>query len=249
MILSKLCRRGVLGIMATGWLCAALGQLDSPAIKPENDVRQLYSRAASCQAVVIGKAVKSRIVSKRIARNDLAAMRASVNNPVDGQLFEVEIERIVCHQSDLVPRARTSLQSSPLESIQVAYIFVPEDEPHSQSGYRQEYLLKGERYLLFLVEAPRDLQVKWTAELELDPELRYFRTLEYSRGAVPLPAQAVSPNYATQSPVLERLDKLCSATKAATKGNLDPLKALRNSDDSALKEAASEALQRFTENP
>lgn len=221
---------------------SALGQIDTPHIPPERDLRDLYARIAASQLVVVGTVVNESIASKRVPPNDIQAARASLDDPVDGWLYTIRVEKTLCGDSNFDDPTAQSYQKSLVRNQKMVYIFVPQDEPLFRGGYRKEDLIRGHRYLLFLVSPPPERQKKWVDSLELDPARTYYRGEELSRGVIPLALDNLKPE---QTPVLDKVTRLCQALQDPL-DKISALKRLINSGDPILQsqaEAALEALQ------
>lgn len=227
---------------ATAW--AATGQIDTERIPPEQDTNDLYLRAAASRFVVIGTVTKTDGVSRRMTPELLHRVKAEgdLSLALGGVLYGIRIENVVCRQTDFESEAHT-----PLEAPQTAYMFLPQDEPLFVNGHRKETLLQGQRYLLFLVAAPPQVQRKWVALFQLDPKQNYFRGQDLSRGLVPLFRQTAKGFAPTRPPVLDKIVQLCKAVRPPHfEQKLAALKKLASSGDPVLRreaEVAAQALQ------
>src|SRR5215472_9625381 len=105
------------------------------------EIGDLYRRAAASRFVVVGKVVKLDLVADRSWK------RPTMDESYGGSLFSIAIEKTVCRQADLIAHANVVDAPPPAEADSVVYLFAPY-EPLVPGG---ENLQLGQRYLLFLV--------------------------------------------------------------------------------------------------
>jgi len=226
----------ILLLSALIFLAAGLSaQIDTPTVSPASDVRDLYRRAAASEYVVTGTVTGSRVVFRRTPQGDVAALRAAIDTGGEGQEFTVSVDKVLCQQSDFAPSPKSSDTLK-----QEVKIFVPKTGPHFSGPYREEYLIRGERYLLFLTPLSESQKALWASSLELDPDSRYFRTLEYSRRAIALASDPILKG----PPIFEKVTKLCEAVRpTAVSDKLAALHRLENSGDAVLAKEAKAAAE------
>jgi hypothetical protein len=225
-------------------LFRGFGQIDTPRIAPENDVRDLAKRSELSDFVIVGRVQQSTIVFTRLSSKNVEELRKSIETNGIGQEFTVEVEQVLCRHSDFQVRKENS---EPIPKT--LHVFVPRDEPHFEGPYPQEYLLEGRQYMLFLKSVDSTLQEQWTKLYELDPSGAYFRTLQYSRGAVLLPAATAANSKPEQPPVLLKLRPLCQALSATDpKTKLQALQKLSASGDPVLEQEARKASELLQQN-
>src|SRR5205807_10453927 len=80
-------------------LTSARAQLDSESIPPAQDQRDLFARAAASRLLIIGTIIKSEGKSERVPPEELAE-RLNKGTVRGGSLLTVQVEEIVCRQSD-----------------------------------------------------------------------------------------------------------------------------------------------------
>ncbi len=206
-------------------------QIDTPIVAPEQNLVDLYTRAAASRFVVVGTVTRSDGVSKRLTKDLEAKIKAEGNLSlmVGGSVYAIAVENTVCRQSDF--RAQSPASS---EAPQTVYIFLPRGEPAVVDNHQKEMLLPGQRYLLFLVAPEQKILDGWTKTYDLDPNRSYFRGEQLSRGVVPLKP--------TELDVLQKITRLCEAMRPAEVAQkLAALKRLENSGDPVLEKEAREA--------
>lgn len=215
-------------------------QIDTERISPEQDMGDLYLRAAASRFVVIGTIAKTDGVSQRMTPELLQRVKAEsdLSLTLGGGLYTIRIESTVCRQTDFEVDAYTSM-----EAAHTAYMFLPRDEPLFVNGHRRETLLAGQRYLLFLAAVPPRVQQKWVELFQLDPKEHYYRGEELSRGVVPLFRQTAEGFTPMQPPVLGKIVQLCQAVRPPHLAEkLEALKTLASSGDSVLQREAEIAV-------
>jgi len=224
-------------------------QIDTEIIPPAQDLRDLYERAAASRLVIVGTVVKSEGVAKRLSQSDKDKMIqpgpekgtfiVSLDGVVGGSLFTIQIEDTVCRQADF--EADTNAPPKAQSTVQ---LFLPHDERSWINGHRQEILLTGTRYLVFLVEPAHEIQKDWTSEFDLDPNQTYYRGEELNRGIIPLDQTVSGPGAPPQSAVLDKTTRLCQAFRPPRLA--DKLAALRKlvaSGDPVLRKEAKQGLK------
>lgn len=124
----------LLAILALGVLFAnrAVCQIDTTAMPPGKDLRDLYQRAATSHFVLIGTVEKAEGVGRRLSESDKEKMmtpasdgKAIVELPsLGGSLYTIRIETTLCRQREFrIAPVRDS--QVPQDSGQVVYVFVP----------------------------------------------------------------------------------------------------------------------------
>lgn len=236
---------------------STLGQIPGSAVPPAKDVDDLFLRASASDIVVVGTVTRSAGVGRRLSEADFqertqpAPDSRTVGVRLDGlhggSLFEVQIEEILCRSQDFQPHAAKPA-ATPQESV---VLFVPQDEPLWRDGRRREFLLRGETYLLFLVEVDLATRQKWASLYELDAGQPLFRSHERSRGAILLREASQEGLTPDQPPILAATAQLCHAVRPQSlEEKLARLAALATSEDPVLQRearAATQALQAPTQ--
>ena len=143
----------------------------------DQEIGDLYRRAAASRFVVVGKVAKLNLVGDR------AWKRPTMDEGLGGYLYSIAIEKTICRQADLI--WHTNNAPPPAEAGPMLYLFAPY-EPLVSGGER---LQSGQRYLLFLDLPDQQQQKKWTDSFYLDPLKVYLRAEEQARGVVLLPPQ------------------------------------------------------------
>lgn len=219
-------------VVLFGLMTAAGAQLDSESIPPELDQRDLYARAAASQLAIIGKVVASEGRSKRIPPEFLEE-RLKNGTTLGGGLITVQVEEIVCRQSDFDDTApRVDNRPQPF------YLFIPFDESDLPNGDFREVLLPGRRYLLLLHQLDSHAL---SAEYELDADKIYYRGEGHNRGVIPLDPDAQSRANTSRNPpeVVEEFKKLCDAMRPPKpEDKLALLQQLADSGDPVLEREA-----------
>ena len=225
-------------LLAFTFVALAAGQIDSPRIRPEQDVDDLYQRAAASVFVVTGTVVKSEGIGKRMTPALLERMKSEgdLGLMMAGILYTIRVESTVCRQSDFHNDATSpKVPAAPLEKT--AHIFIP----RTSAVYPNEgFLASGEHELFFLIVPEQEAE--WTKTFELDPAQVYYRAHGGYRGIVPILPQPIA-----KQPVLDKLTQLCQAVRPANVAEkLAALNKLAGSGDPILEKeanAAAEALQ------
>lgn len=167
----------------------------------ELDLGDLYHRVATSRFAVVGTVVKHEGVGVR-------SQIPSIDSNMAGDLYTINVEKVVCRQTDFDTRALSSSKLQ-LEPEIPSYLFVP----YLPLARGKEKLALGQRYLLFLFEPAREKQKEWTKSFELDPRQTYYRGEELSRGVIPL-AKPTPENPMPEQPlVLEKVTRLCDALR------------------------------------
>jgi hypothetical protein len=169
-------------------------------LQEEQELGDLFKRAAASSFVVVGQVTRDDVVGER-------GKRPSIDDNVVGILHTISISEVLCRQEELGGGRPTRLAQTP-DTIR---LFVPLKPIVEGRHLKKETPSAGRRYLLFLVVADPLQQKNWIDAFELDPQATYFRGEELSRGVIPLTdptAQNPSPQ---QPPVLEKMRQLCSA--------------------------------------
>jgi len=204
------------------------------------EIGDLYRRAAESRFVVVGKVVKLDLVADRSWK------RPTIDESFGGSLYSIAIEKTVCRQADLSAYANVVDTPPPAEADSVVYLFAPY-EPLVPGG---ENLQLGQRYLLFLVLPDQQHQKKWTDSLYLDPLKVYLRAEEQARGIVLLPSLDPDNPAAKQPEVLDKVTQLCQAMRpASVTEKLIALQKLAASPDPILSHEAEEAMQALQRPP
>jgi len=229
-----------------------IAQIDTPVVAPQKDVGDIYRRAAASRIVVVGTVLRSEGVGSRPSESDKDNLlgpvpeegKAIVSLPtLSGSLYTVQVEETLCRQEEFsgVRVPGDQLIVGPEKAV---YVFVPRSEPMFVNGHRQEFLLQGGRYLLFLVEPTPEKQEEWTKSFKLDPKRVYYRGEELSRGVIPLAKSTPENPLQGKPPVLEKVTRLCDALRPKNvPDKLAALKKLAASGDPILvKEAKAAAV-------
>src|SRR5215472_3965782 len=221
-------------IFFIGLATPALAQLDTESIPPEQDQRELYARAAASRVAVIGKVTKSEGRSKRIPPEALEE-RLKKGTTLGGSLITVQVEEIVCRQSDFDSTApKVDNRSEPF------YLFVPFDSSGLENGHFREEILPGRRYLLLLTELDAG---QLSSKYQLDPDQIYYRGREANRGVIPLEPETRPGQPHTPPEVVDRFRKLCAAMRPPQpEGKLALLQQLADSGDPVLQKEAENAI-------
>src|SRR5258708_4661283 len=127
-----------------GLIATARAQLDTESTPPEKDSNDLIARAAYSRQCVIGTALKSEGVHRRIAPEELEA-RLKNGTARGGSLVTIKADETVCRQSDFDKNAPKVDEGS-----QVLYLFVPLDDSTLSPGHYREVLLPQHPYILLL---------------------------------------------------------------------------------------------------
>jgi len=173
----------------------------------EQELGDLYKRAAASRFVVVGTVLKDSPIGQR-------GKQPSIDDNVAGILHSINIDEVLCRQEDL---AGGPVKSSTL-TPQTINLFVPLNPAVEDRHLRKERLSARRRYLLFLVMPDQAQQKLWTDSLMLDPQLAYYRAEELSRGVVPLLDPTADNSSLPQPHVLEKVRRLCRAMRPS---NLD----------------------------
>jgi hypothetical protein len=221
-------------LFASGFAAA---QIDTPRIPTEQDVGDLYQRAATSVFVITGTVMKSEGVSKRMTPDLLERVKSEgdLSLTLGGTLYTILVEKTICRQTDF------DAQSSNLRSTslgETAHIFVP----RRNAAYPSEALSSGQHYLLFLIVPGQ--QREWTDTFNLDPRQIYYRSHEGYRGVVPIPQSAPKVPTAKQPLVLDKVTQLCQAVRpTSVSGKLAALNKLAASGDPVLEKEANAAVK------
>jgi hypothetical protein len=203
------------------------------------EIGDLYRRAAASRFVVVGKVAKLDLVADRSWKGP------AMDENFGGFLYSIAIEKTVCRQADFSAHANVVDAPPPAEADPVVYFLSPVEPPVAGT----ERLELGRRYLLFLVLPDQEQQKKWTDSLHLDPLKGYFRAEEQARGVVLLPAPDADEPAAKQPEVLDKVSQLCQAMRpASVTEKLEALNKLAASGDPILRHEAEEAM-RALQNP
>jgi hypothetical protein len=206
----------------------------------DQEIGDLYRRAAASRFVVVGKVVKVDPVADR------AWKRPVMDESFAGFLYSIAVEKTVCRQADFSTHANVADAPPPVEAAPVVYLLSP-DKP---LGSRTERLQLGQRYLLFLVLPDQQQQKNWTDSLYLDPQKVYLRGEEQARGVVLLPPLDSNNPAAKPPEVLDKVTQLCQAmSPASVPEKLEALYKLEASGDPILSHEAKEAMQALQRPP
>jgi hypothetical protein len=198
------------------------------------EIGDLYRRAAASRFVVVGKVIKLDPVADRSWK------RPAMDESFGGFLYSIAIEKTLCRQADFRAYASAVNAPPPPEADPVVYLLSPA-KPLVPGGERLEL---GQRYLLFLVLPGPQQQKKWTESLYLDPLKVYLRAEEQARGVVLLPPQDSDDPAAKQPEVLDKVTQLCRAMRPASLvEKREALRKLAASGDPILSHEADEAMQ------
>jgi hypothetical protein len=221
-------------IFFVGLATPALAQLDAASIPPEQDQRDLYARAATSRLAIIGKVIQSEGRSKRIPPEALAE-QVKKGSTLGGSLITVQVEEIVCRQSDFDDTA-PKVDNRP----QPFYLFVPFDAQDLANGHFREEILPGRRYLLLLTELDAGLL---SSKYQVDPDRIYYRGQEANRGVIPLEPETRPNQPHTQPEVVGRFRKLCAAMRPPKPDyKVALLQQLAHSGDPVLQKEAENAI-------
>ena len=229
--LNRYAARVLLLLLTLGYARTGKSQIDSPVVAPEQDLGDLYTRAAASRFVVVGTVTRSDGVGKRLTKILEAKIEAEGNLSliVGGSLYTIEVENTLCRQSDF----RFQSLASP-EAPRTVYVFLPRDEPAVVDNHQREMLLPGQRYMLFLVAPDQVTLDHWTATYDLDPHRSYFRGEQHARGVVPLKPGELG--------TLQKVERLCQAMRPPEVAQkVAALKKLQESGDPVLEKEAREA--------
>jgi hypothetical protein len=138
----------------------------------DQEIGDLYCRAAASRFVVVGKVVKVDLVADR------AWKRPVMDESFAGFLYSIAVEKTVCRQADFSAYPNVVDAPPPAEADPVVYLLSPV-KPLIPG---KESLELGQRYLLFLVLPDQQQQKEWTDSLYLDPLKVYLRGEEQARG-------------------------------------------------------------------
>jgi hypothetical protein len=198
------------------------------------EIGDLYRRAAASRLVVVGKVVKLDLVADRSWK------RPTMDESFGGFLYSIAVEKTVCRQAELIWHANVAGAPPPADAGPEVYLLAPVKPPVPG----RETLELGQRYLLFLVLPDQKQQKEWTDSLYLDPQKVYLRGEEMARGVVLLPPQ--DPDHPGVKPpeVLDKVTQLCQAMHpASVPEKLEALYKLAASGDPILSHEAREAMQ------
>jgi len=197
------------------------------------EIGDLYRRAAASRFVVVGTVVKLDPVADRSWK------RPTIDEGFGGYLYSIAIEKTVCRQADFSAPASVVDAPPPAEADPVVYLLSP-----VQLVPGRESLELGQRYLLFLVLPDQEQQKNWTDSLYLDPLKVYLRGEEQARGVVLLPPQDSNYPAAKQPEVLDKVTQLCKAVRPASlTEKLEALQKLAASGDPILSREANQGMQ------
>jgi hypothetical protein len=200
----------------------------------DQEIGDLYRRAAASRFVVVGKVVKRDPVTDR------AWKRPTMDESFGGFLYSIAVEKTVCRQADLIWHANVADAPPPADAAPEIYLLAPVKPPLPG----RETLELGQRYLLFLVLPDQKQQKEWTDSLYLDPQKVYLRGEEQARGVVLLPPQDPDDPEVKTPEVLDKVTQLCQAMRPASAAEkLEALYKLKTSGDPILSHEASEAMQ------
>lgn len=217
-------------IVLLALVTSAQAQLDTESIPPWQDQRDLYARAAASRLVVIGTVINSQGISKRIAPDDLEE-RLRNGTTLGGSLQTVQVEEIVCRQSDFDSVA-PNVDSRP----QPLYLFIPFDESDLPNGDFREALLPNHRYLLLLAELDTP---SLSAAYQLDSNRIYYRGEGHNRGVIPLAPETPTGQAQSAPEVVDKFRKLCGAMRPTKPDDkLALLQQLAESGDPVLEKEA-----------
>ena len=215
----------LLGLVPSAW-----AQLDSESIPPSQDVRDLYARAAASQLAVIATVIKSEGVTERVPLKELQE-RLNQGTIRRGSLKTIQVEEIVCRQSDFDAKA-PKVDDRP----QPFYLFIPLDESDLPHGDFREQLLPKQRYLILLSQLDTN---SLTATYELDPNRIYYRGTGHNRGVIPLEPGTPAGKVKTPPEVVDKFRRLCAAMRPPKPADkLALLQQLADSDDLVLQKEA-----------
>jgi len=175
--------------------------------REEQELGDLYKRAAASRFVVIGTVLQDSPIGGR-------GTQPSIDDNIAGILHSINIDEVLCRQEGLTGGPVKSWMLTP----QTINLFVPLNPAVEGRHLRKKRLAAGRRYLLFLVMPDQAQQKMWTDSFMLDPQTAYYRAEELSRGVVPLLDPTADNTSPEQPPVLEKIRQLCRALRPA---NLD----------------------------
>lgn len=220
-------------VVLLGLVTAARAQLDTESIPPEQDQRDLFARAGASRLVIIGTVIKSEGKSERVPPEELAE-RLRKGTVRGGSLETIQVEEIVCRQSDFDSKA-PKVDDRP----QPFYLFIPFGESDLPDGHFREALLPQRRYLLLLAELDTG---SLTATYELDPNLIYYRGEGHNRGVIPLEQETPAGKTHKPPEVVDEFRRLCAAMRPPKPADkLALLQRLADSGDPVLQKEAEVA--------
>jgi hypothetical protein len=220
-------------VVLLGFVASAQAQLDSESIPPEQDQRDLFARAAASRLVIIGTVIKSEGKSERVAPEALAE-RLNKGTVRGGTLMTVQVEEILCRQSDF-----DSAVPTVDERPQPFYLFIPFGESDLPDGHFREALLPKRRYLLLLAELDTS---SLAATYQLDPSGIYYRGEGHNRGVIPLEPETPAGEAHRPPEVVDKFRKLCAAMRPPKpEDKLALLQQLADSGDRVLQKEAENA--------
>jgi hypothetical protein len=223
-------------ILLLFFLTASLwAQIDTESVPPELDQRDLYARAASSTVIIIGTVIKSEGRSERVPEAELQD-RLNKGTVRHGSLETIQVDEIVCRQSDFDSQAPT-----PVDTRQPFYMFVPFDESGLPDGQYREELLPNRQYLLLLTDVDSAAMSK---TYQLDPDRTYYRGEEHNRGVIPLLPQSKQAQSQNPPEVVDKFRKLCDAMRPPKlEEKLALLQHLADSGDPVLEHEAAVAIK------
>lgn len=202
-------------------------------VQRQRQLGDLYLRAAASRFVVIGTVSQIAPVVER-------GHKPSMDEGIEGILYTVNVEQVLCRQVDFQPVTSAEKQTTVPTSIRVFSPYRPYSE-------EKEVLAVQQRYLLFLVVADPAQQSDWTKKLNLDPDLTYYRGQETARGIIPLPQPAADQPNALEPEVLTKTVQLCGAMRPKeVPEKISRLLSLAHSGDPDLEREANIALREIT---
>jgi hypothetical protein len=201
-------------------------------IKRQQELGNLYERAAASRFVIIGTVAKHEIVSNRL-------QPASIDSNIGGDLYSITVTTTLCRNAEF----RFDATEDAIAEGTV-YLFVPYKPYGLEDGHRKEHLTVAQQYLLFLTQPSKRKLKEWTKAFELDSHRTYYRGEQLSRGVILL-AQPTAENPVPKQPeVLDKVTQLCQAlSPPKLQDKLAALRKLVASEDPILHKEADIAIK------
>lgn len=220
-------------MMLLGVIASARAQIDTESIPPAQDQRDLFARAAASRLVIVGTVIKIEGVVPRTPP-ETSREHPSQSKDLRAILYTVQVEEIVCRQSDF-DSAAPKIDERP----QPFYLFIPFDESELPDGDYRESLLPKQRYLLLLHELDTS---SLTAAYKLDPGRIYYRGEGHNRGVIPFAPETTARGTQNPPEVIDKFRKLCAAMRPPKpEDKLSMLQQLIDSGDPVLTREAENA--------
>lgn len=201
------------------------GGLANPA---PTQLSEMFRLATSSEFAVVGRVVSSRPIAKRLSQQELSQLD-DLSKTLGGVLYTIKVEDVVISRDDFI-------DSGPKQKITGGDIFI--FKKRDASFFRGESYDQGQKYLIFLTPLPGlDQLVK---EYTLAEGETYYEAFEGKKGLVVLVNDSL--------PLLVRLRQLGGAVKPDDpQQKLKRLRALTQSNDAELRQAAREAIRMIQE--